>query len=159
VDLSSVALQLAGENLKPLCCHKRLVQQDLMTFLENERGRADLIWSGLAMHHLSTSQKGRFFHRCSEILGSGGYLLIFEPVKRLDESREEHCQRWWKMCESRWEALSCQEKKQIAGHVFGSDYPESLAMLEELAEENAFQKMRNLYTDPCEIYQMLCFEK
>lgn len=159
VDLSAVALHLAEENLQSLCCSRRLVQQDMMAYLADEHPGADLIWSGLAMHHLSSFQKERFFRRCSETLGSEGYLLIFEPVMREDEGKEEHCLRWWKTCKSGWASLDWQEKRRIARHVFRSDYPESFSTLEHLAEANAFSQARHLYTDPSGIYQMICFEK
>ncbi|NPV61184.1 MAG: hypothetical protein HPY61_00870 [Methanotrichaceae archaeon] len=89
-----------------------------MTFLEDSREHADLIWSGLAVHHLLRSQKERFFGRCGEILDPSGYLLLFDPVRREGEGRQEHCLRWRKLCECKWMALSTLEKRRIAEHVF-----------------------------------------
>ncbi|HWQ19789.1 MAG TPA: class I SAM-dependent methyltransferase [Methanotrichaceae archaeon] len=159
VDISAIALDLARNNMAERPCSKSFVNGDFYALLDGDMDRFDLIWIGLSMHHLSLLQKDHFITRCCQILKPDGCLMAFEPTMRDGEDRDEFCRRWRNVCICKWNALSDEEKEAISGHVYSSDFPESLTTLRQIGTCHGFRDVKSLFCDPDEIYQLACLQK
>ena len=57
VDLSAVALELAGNSMQPVPARKKFVQDDFFKLVGREEAPVDIVWIGLSFHHLSRRQR------------------------------------------------------------------------------------------------------
>ncbi len=159
IDVSSIALDLARSNMAEMTCNKSFINGDFYALLWGDIGKFDLIWIGLAMHHLSLQQKDHFIDRCSQNLTPDGRLIVSEPIMREGENRDTFIERWWAICSSHWNALSWEEKEAIYEHVLSSDFPEALTSLRKIGFCHNFREVQSLFCDPNEIYQLVCFKR
>jgi SAM-dependent methyltransferase len=159
VDVSEVALEMARENMALLDCQKLFSNQDFVAFMNKSNPCADIIWMGLSLHHLSLEEKDYFISSCHRALANGGYLMIFDPVMRSEENREDFIYRWWDLTQRDWRALSVQEKQSLRQHVFFSDFPERLDTFIELGKAKGYKQVFSPYCDCDEIYRLVCFRK
>lgn len=159
VDVSDVALELAKKNIAALSCDKTLRSQDLHTFMVNGCPIVNIIWMGLSLHHLPLVQKGEFIASCKEALTKGGYLMIFDPVRRDDEDREEYISRWWEFVQEEWRSLLPEEKQALYQHVVMSDFPETMSAFIELGKTLGFSRVFSPYCDDERLYRLVCFRK
>src|SRR5215467_9107822 len=58
IDLSAPALAIARQTVKALACPFDLEQEDFVSAMRARRESADVVWIGLALHHLQTPDKG-----------------------------------------------------------------------------------------------------
>lgn len=72
----------------------RLLQGDVIQFLESEQNQFDLISCVGCLHHLTNPDLERFFNLSSDKLKSGGALLIAEPIEVPAESMPAVIERW-----------------------------------------------------------------
>lgn len=159
VDISRIALEMARKSMASLDCEKLFLNQDLIAFMNRCHHDADIIWMGLSFHHLSLAEKDSFVSRCNRALTKGGFLMVFDPVMRDYEGRDEFLNRWWDLNQRDWRALSVRERQSLRQHVFLSDFPESLNTFMEMGKENGFSRVFSPYCDPDEIYRLVCFKK
>ncbi len=157
VDLSEVALSFARKNLKGAGYRKIFTVADFTEFVRGAREETELIWIGLSLHHLPRPQKEIFAKDCRGLLKKDGCLVVYEPSRLEDETREEFLVRWERMARSEWKALSAEEIDAIYRHVAVADYPESLSGYQEVARGAGFGKTELIFTTPNGIYRLLCF--
>lgn len=157
VDITPVALELARKNMALVPCRKDFVEGDFFSFVEETRESADLIWIGLSLHHLTHPQKGDFLAMARRILGKRGHLVVFEPAMGDGESREAYLERWGRIVERQWTALSPEELVPFVTHTREADYPESFEDLSILGFEQGFSSVESLYRDGQELLQMIAF--
>ena len=117
VDLSETALALAAENLKALSCPVELVCRDILAALEADTGLYDVVYTGFALHHLSTEQKAEFFRRVAQRLEKDGLLLLTDIVREEDESLPVHLRRYCDWLRSDWGSLNAEEKASACDHI------------------------------------------
>jgi cyclopropane fatty-acyl-phospholipid synthase-like methyltransferase len=159
VELSDVALGLAKKNIAALNCDKTLLNRDFHSFMVNGCPIVNIIWMGLSLHHLPLIQKGGFIASCKEALTMGGYLMIFDPVRRDDEDREEYISRWWDFVQAEWRSLPLDEKQALYQHVVLSDFPETMSTFMELGRRLGFSRVFSPYCDDEGLYRLVCFRK
>ena len=157
VDISEVALGLARENLEGLGYETGFIRGDYFQIAREKELGADVIWIGLSFHHLSSGQKREVLGEFRSILGNAGYLLIFEPMLRGGETREEFLRRFEKLCRTEWIRLSPQEREATIEHVISADFPESIETLKKMALENGFSTVRSLCRAGHELFELVCF--
>lgn len=73
-------------------------------------------------------------------------MLILDPYRREDETREAFLQRWWENCNARWTAISSKERNLFREHIFAHDYPETIQSMERLALKNGFTEAMVSFT-------------
>ena len=157
VDLSGAALGLAREQMAPRDCAQRLIQGDLRAAVQGPGRPVDIIWASLSLHHLALEEKAALLCGCRRRLRPGGCLLVFDPVLAPGERREEFLPRWWRLCKSRFRALSADARDALHEHVDTADFPEEGASLEALGRAAGFARVRPLYRDASGVYQLLAF--
>ena len=132
VDLSQIALSLARENLAALDADCSLVRGDFARAAASGFPPCDIVWIGLSLHHLFREQKLSFFQSCLRSLKPDGCVMVFDPFRREQETRDAFHMRWWQMVQSEWTNLDNAVKHGIHQHVQDSDYPESIPELREI---------------------------
>ncbi|HCE45751.1 MAG TPA: hypothetical protein DET40_19585 [Lentisphaeria bacterium] len=156
VDLSPVALRLAENNLKKLHCEKNFICGDFLNYVQSPGLEADIVWLGFSLHHLPMHQKEKMLVFCRSILGFHGYVIIYEPLLKENESVENYLRRWWKIC-CTWKVLSDSEKEEARWHAMRDDHPESLSTLEKIGLASGFKYVERLYKSPNEHCHLVCF--
>jgi len=159
VDLAPEALALARNNLAVLDCNQTFIQGDFFTVAQEEDISVNVIWVGLSLHHLPRAQKEQFLKFALRRLAPDGCLLTYEPIRQKNEARPSYVERWCRMCQTKWTALSPREMEEAQGHVKEADFPESVSTLEKLGTKLGFTRVATLFTDPDNLYCFLCFDK
>ena len=155
IDLSETALQLARDYTAGLGCPVACVQGDFCQYVRTAREACDVAFIGLSLHHLPAGDKRRFLPELRRIVGRGGRLLVYEPIRRPDESRGEVLARWWRHVERSWTGLEPEELAGVKEHVFGNDYPEPVDDYLGMMETAGFNAATAVYTDPQELYAVI----
>lgn len=157
VDLTDVALDIARENMKKIRCRRKFIKGDFAKFIRKNKEAYDVIWLGLALHHLSLRQKAIFLTKCGKIINKNGYLMIFDPFAREGDNRRKYLSRSLKIYAKHWKALTPKEKASLFGHIKTSDYPERFSTYKNLASKTGFRKVRPLFKDPFGIHCLICY--
>jgi len=157
VEISKPALALAHQNLTGCPFDHRLVEQDFYEFVRDAGARADVIWMGLAFHHLPLPQKTTFLHLARQILPTDGHLLMYEPMLLEDETREQFLERSWLNLNRAWPLMSREELRKIQSHVARCDFPEKFSLLTRLGREQGFSGAELLFQDPARLFSLICF--
>ena len=134
VDLSEAALALAAENLKSLSCPVDLVHRDILSALETDNVSYDVVYSSFALHHLSTEQKGAFFHLVAQRLVKDGVFVLTDVVLEADESLPVYLAHYCDWLRKDWSSLDTAELAAICDHIQNNDRPETFADLRALAQ-------------------------
>ena len=159
LDLSPVALDLAAANTNTLGFPCSLIQGDFMTGLASLAGSYDIIYIGLALHHLPRSEKAFFFGELHRKLAPGGTLLVFDPVLSPGESRNAYMGRWVDHAEWSWRELTVEEIAGAVQHVTSSDYPEEITTLNRMATGTGFRPAEVLFYDRTDFYALMAFRQ
>jgi SAM-dependent methyltransferase len=80
VDLSEVALAEAHEYLAELPGEVVLTRGDLLDAVESTAESWDVLFTGFALHHLTTEQKARFFRAAGRCLSEKGNVSASSPL-------------------------------------------------------------------------------
>jgi hypothetical protein len=97
----------------------------------------DLIFSSLALHHLSTAEKAEFFQLSCKNLTNGGILLLINVMREEDQSRDQYLSG----IQSTWTTISLAGKQAIAVHIRNHDFPENASTIQFLAQQAGFFAM------------------
>ncbi len=159
VDLSPQALEMAAQNLEALDCEVDLEQADFVEAIRKRPEPADVVWFGLSLHHLETSDKREIKREIHEAMAEGGRFLIFEPAMRQGESREAWLDRIEKIIRTRWTALSTDEHDTLVQHIRKCDLPETVSGWQALGREAGFREARLLFRPPDDLFAVICFDK
>ncbi len=163
VDLSKTALELAEKDMEAVSCDKRFIPGDYLGFVDDSAlhtdiaGPADLIWVGLSLHHLPEDRLGEFFTACRALLAPGGRLLVYEPMRRDDESRPEYLERCRAYYRKHWTDLTQDELERSLKHVSVSDFQHPAKAYRKTAGAAGFASVDVLYISPDELFGMLLF--
>lgn len=142
-DLSEPALAQARRNLAPLGCPLDLRQGDLREALQQGQ-RFDLVFSSFALHHLDTAGKARFFADSRACLAPGGLLVLIDTSLDPGQTRDQYVDAYTRWVREDWTALPAAAVRDIETHVRGSDFPETEAVLADLAARAGFGTPRRL---------------
>jgi SAM-dependent methyltransferase len=157
VDLSAPALALARRTVEALSCPVELEQTDFVSAMRERPEPADVVWIGLALHHLQTPDKEGLMREVRTAVGDDGRFLIYEPVCHEGESRPAYVDRFERINQSLWAALTPEEWAAILGHVRAADFPEPPSTWVQLGRDAGFPDVRDLFTDPTGFYTVFCF--
>ncbi len=152
VDLSRPAL-----DLEALDCPVELDRRDFVAAMADRPEPADLVWIGLSLHHLEGADKQVIMREALGVLGGRGAMVIYEPTRREDESREGYVARFASITKTLWSALDPDEWAAIADHVARCDLPETPSGWQLLARDAGFTRTKELFTAPTDFYRMFRF--
>src|SRR5215471_4790238 len=72
IDLSAPALAMARHTVKSLACPAELGEQDFVSAMRDRPEPADVVWIGLALHHLQTPDKRVLMREVRATVGDNG---------------------------------------------------------------------------------------
>ena len=157
IDLSAPALAMARETVQTLACPVELEQADFVSAMRGRPVPADVVWIGLALHHLQTPDKQVLMREVRTAVGADGRFLIYEPIRNEGESRLEYLNRFEHISRFAWPALTLEEWTIILTHVRAADFPEPPSVWAQLGRNAEFSDVRRLFTDPTGLYSVFCF--
>jgi len=157
IDLSAPALAMARQTVEALACPVELEQADFVSAMRGRREPADVVWIGLALHHLQTPDKGALMREVRAAVGDGGRFLIYEPVRNEGESLPAYLDRFEQINHSAWAALTPDEWAAMLAHVRDADFPEPPSVWAQLGHDAGFSDVCDLFTDPTGFYTVFCF--
>jgi SAM-dependent methyltransferase len=157
IDLSAPALAMARQTVETLACPVELELADFVPAMRERREPADVVWIGLALHHLQTPDKEMLMREVRAAVGDGGRFLIYEPVRHEEESRPAYLDRFEQTAHSAWAALTPGEWAAILAHVRAADFPEPPSVWAQLGRDAGFPDVSDLFTDPTGLYKVFCF--
>jgi len=143
-DLSGKALEEARRNLAPLNCPLEFKQADFFEGLRSSKERFSLIFSSFALHHLTSSDKERFFQIARQRLGTGGMLLLIDVAREENEDRPTYLDNYCGWIQSTWSALPQPALDSIFDHIRQNDFPESADTLRAMASKAGFARGRTI---------------
>jgi len=156
IDLSAVALEEARDYLKGLS-EISLHHADMLEAVEARQDSFDVIFTGYAVHHLSTADKQRLFHACARLLKPGGLFLMVDVVREEGQSRETYLEGYLGTMRTQWTAVQPAHLDEACTHVAAFDFPETLSTLTQMAEAAGFKQTRMLQRHAQ--HHVLVFEK
>ena len=143
VDLSEAALMEARGYLADLPgATVTLTHGDLLESVEATSKTWDVIFTGFAVHHLSSADKARFFQAVGRCLAENGWLILVDVVREENQSREDYLYGYLKCMRDNWIKVPLDQLEEACTHVHDHDYPEYFSTLQEMAAAAGLQASR-----------------
>lgn len=142
VDLSEAALEEARNYLNELSCPVILTHSDLLEAAEATDNKWDVIFTGFALHHLTSEEKARFFQAAGRCLSDSGWLMMIDVIRKANQSREDYLQGYLRRMRERWTQIPPDQLETACEHVKAYDYPEYLSTLKEMAKDSGLNSSR-----------------
>lgn len=134
VDLSEAALIEARGYLANLPdATVTLTQGDLLEAVEATGKTWDVIFTGFAVHHLSSADKARFFQAVGRCLAENGWLILVDVVREENQSREAYMDGYLQCMRDTWSRIPPDQLEEACTHVHDHDYPEYFSTLQAMA--------------------------
>ena len=118
----------------------------------------DVAWIGLSLHHLLAPAKLTLMREIRGVVGDRGLFLIYEPASPDAEDRDAWLLRWERQNQRLWTALTPEEYEAMTAHVLANDFPETTSRWHSLGHEAGFDRVRQLFVSPTNLFRMYCFE-
>jgi SAM-dependent methyltransferase len=142
VDLSEAALAEAHGYLAELPGEVVLTQGDLLEAVESTVESWDVLFTGFALHHLTTEQKARFFRAVGRCLSEKGWLILVDVVREEHQDRETYLEGYLRFMREQWTEVPREQLEEACAHVRDYDYPEPLSSLKEMAGQAGLPHMQ-----------------
>ncbi|MDP1788135.1 trans-aconitate 2-methyltransferase [Nitrosomonas sp.] len=143
VDLSEAALIEARGYLADLPGSAvTLTQGDLLQAVEATGKIWDVIFTGFAVHHLSSDDKARFFQAVGGCLAENGWLILVDVVREENQSRKDYLDGYLQCMRDNWSKIPPGQLEEACTHVHDHDYPEYFSTLQEMAAAAGLQASR-----------------
>lgn len=143
VDLSEAALIEACGYLADLSGSiVTLTHGDLLEAVEATSKTWDVIFTGFAVHHLTSADKARFFQAVGRCLAEKGWLILVDVVREENQSREDYLDGYLKWMRDTWSKIPPDQLEEACTHVHDHDYPEYFSTLQEMAAAAGLQASR-----------------
>lgn len=160
LDVSSIAIAIAQQNMQSIPCEQKFMQGDFIrvipSLVKQKETQFDIILSSFAFHHLNLEQKDYIFSQLKQLLSDRGVFVLIDLVANQEEKRESYINKYLSGVNQKWIQLTSEEINLISQHMLESDYPETEATLQSLAEKNGFHKIEYLYQQE-DIARLCCF--
>ncbi len=112
---------------------------------------------GFSLYLLPEAGKIHFFRECRKHLRKRGRVLVYDVMRRHNETREDYLQRYYEHAAENWPTLDAHALEQLAQYINLSDHPESLESLMDIARYAGFKHAELLYVDSTGFHQLIEF--
>lgn len=157
IDLSRAALDMADQLLPALGRPYVLNEGDFAELLPARRDPVDVVWIGLSLHHFQLHEKLGLMRAARAVAGEGGRFLVYENASPDGEDRDGWLRRWAAQ-RPFWTAYDAEEWDVIWHHVSTADFPETAFDWAMLGREAGFDRTRELYVAPSDLFRLYAFE-
>ncbi len=156
IDLSDVALKEATKNLAGSGFQSTLLRGNVAESIVGLQEGFDAIVCGYSLHHLTIQEKDTVFSNCRRILREGELLLIYDIIRKRNESRDEYLNRYWNVSERSWTNISRDEMALLKAHSLESDFPDDEDYFPNQARKYGFKRVETPYQDIHETVALMC---
>ncbi len=156
IDLSEVALKEAAKNLDGSGFASALVCGNVAEKIAGLQEGFDAIVCGFSLHHLTVQEKDTVFSNGRRILREGGLLLIYDIIRKRNESRVEYLNRYWNISERCWTNITKEEIALLKAHSMESDFPDDVDYFPNQARKYGFKRVETPYQDVHETAALMC---
>ncbi len=143
-DLSVLALKSAEDNVAKIVSAYDLHCQDMLQGVAEMHAQFDLVLSSYSLHHLARDDKTLFFNSVHRALKNSGMFILVDIIKDENQSLGEYYDDYLGYVCQHWNELLPDELNRVSEHVRSSDYPESTATLEKMADEAGFIRYKTV---------------
>ncbi|MEI6757694.1 MAG: class I SAM-dependent methyltransferase [Chlorobium sp.] len=144
-DLSPYALDVARKNLEPFGISVNLLCRDMVAVLKDApENHFDVVYSGYALHHLSTEEKQTFFKECRRTLRENGCVILVDLMLEEGVARPAYLDSYNGVVAKHWKALTHNERDQVQEHIRNCDFPETPSVIQMLASNAGLTNCRRL---------------
>jgi len=157
IDVSADALSFARENLKDSGIAATFIQADFFDFDRIVEQKADVIWVGFSVHHLSTEEKLEFFIKTKNALSENGIFVLYEPIFTEGEDLDKYCRRFKETYDLHWKGLDTEEEEALFEHIRESEKPETTENWLRLGKEAGFKEARKVFSERTGLYEIFKF--
>lgn len=157
IDAAADVLNLARENTSTMECQKEFICDDMMNAIYQINAPVDIIYSSYAIHHLSFNQKVEFLYVCKEKLAENGLLVLIDVILAPNQSRQEWLVALGERTKLLIPDMSMEELNNRMRHPIASDYPESIATYQQIADTQQWLALEVILNQG--ICAFLVFEK
>ncbi len=154
IDLAQPALDVARDALETLSCDVRLERGDFIEAMRVRPEPADVVWMGLALHHLTTPEKRTLMSEICRILDPAGFLVVCEPASPDDETRDGYLDRYEDIAKRLWTAFTPAEREGLMTHVRTCDIPETVSPWIALGHDAGFSRVEEMFTNQTGLFRM-----
>ena len=154
IDLSQIGLNLAQKNLDDHIRDVELHCGDMVDITRTLTPGYDFIMAGYTLHHLSTEQTLSVLNACKQLLKPDGMMLVYDIVRRYDESENAYNTRAIQFDRQHWTALTQQQMDMTAEHILQHDQPKSFVQWHDMIEQSGFHNDELLYQSPNGFYAL-----
>ncbi len=158
IDQSRTLLQTARINLEAAGVNAELIQGDHTDFvplINAQTYRVMIV--GFSLYLLPEAEKIRFFQACRKHLRKRGRVLVYDVMRRHNETRATYLQRYYQHAAENWPTLDTPALQQLAQYINLHDHPESLESLLDIARRAGFKHAEVLYVDATGFHQLIEF--
>lgn len=157
VDLALPDPKTTVPKLERLNCDIELEECDYVEAIRNRPEPADVVWTGLSLHHLNADEKQDLMREIRRMIGPEGLFAAYEPTLAGGEDRDGFCGRFETHARRYFTDLSSEELDFLSMHVYVWDRPESMDSWRAIGEGTGFAKTDLLFTDPFDFFRVICF--
>lgn len=148
VDLSTVALGIAAENLAQLPGRAEFITANFVDYVQACSHQFDLILMSFSLHHLTYGDKDQFLGQLRRVLRPGGIFLMIDVLREEGESLADYYQRYIGQAHRNQWKLNPEEFVAMSEHITTSDLPDSAAVIIGLGQSHGFKEINCLFLHP-----------
>jgi SAM-dependent methyltransferase len=141
VDLSLTALDEAREYLRDFK-NVEFLHEDMLRAVEGGDSTFDIIFSGFAIHHLSSAGKQQLFRACARRLKPGGKFIMVDVAREEGQTRKQYLEEYVGFMRTGWTEVIPAQLDEACAHVTAYDFPETVRDLSQMAKQAALSETR-----------------
>ena len=159
VDLSRAALVCAQEHTRRMNWNTEWIEADLLSAVRHMHRQYDLVIAGFSLHHLGERDLAEALQHINRVLREQGSLVVYDSLRRGDETRDAYVSRFLTAVDTTWEAFEPTQRKAVREHVENCDFPMDLAQWAALSAHSSFSGNQLLYRDEDDFFGLIHFWK
>ncbi|MEM7013976.1 MAG: class I SAM-dependent methyltransferase [Verrucomicrobiota bacterium] len=159
VDLASMALKFAEDNLQGAAESINLHHSDLGDFVRSTERQFDAVIVGYSLHHYPKKEKAGFLKAIvdRQLLKADGELLIYDIFRDPGVTREQYLESYLAMCKAEWLGYDERQWEGIVDHISTRDYPEVQSEFIQLGHDAGLYGGAELWRDQTGFHRLIQF--
>ncbi|MBK1790538.1 class I SAM-dependent methyltransferase [Persicirhabdus sediminis] len=155
IDFSSSAGKIARERLEKIDWQVEMIDGDFLDKLDQLEGPYDVIVAGYTLHHLSGPEQLAVIARARQLLSPQGTLMVYDVVRRDQETRDEFNQRLLSHIDDDWKTFDDNELAAIRQHISREDYPQTKSWWQKSARLAGFGNWHLHFADERDFFYLI----
>ncbi|MEO0794365.1 MAG: class I SAM-dependent methyltransferase [Verrucomicrobiota bacterium] len=159
IDSSVEAIAIAEASMADVGWVSSFHLSDVDQALRKWTMPVDMVFAGYMLHHLSDQRKATAVQDIASLLEPGGWFVLYDIMRREEESRDDYVERQGQLFIEEWTQLSMDQRLATKHHIETSDFAVSPNQWREMAMAAGLTEYACLYRDDDEFWGLLVFAK